>query len=412
MSRRAPSVLIVDDDAPFGRLVATVAASSGFLPRVVGTVDEAWRALDPEPTLILLDLNLPGADGLAALRELAGRRCRSSVHVLSGSDARLLRSAAQLGLQLGLSMGEPLAKPVSIAALRALFAATAARAADAGRAAPTHPAPAPGAPPSLDELRLALDRDELFLVYQPILELATLAPVGAEALVRWRHPQRGVVPPALFVPLAENSGLIVEMTERIFAMALATAGRADYAWGGRPLALSVNVATDALVTGDPVGQLSALLATHGVAPVRLVAEITESALRVDRSSVLEVLSRLRLRGIELSIDDFGTGSSSLERLDQLPCTELKIERAFVADVLRRSEAEAIVRSTIELADRLGLRTVAEGIEDPPTLRWLRAAGCRMGQGYLFTPGLEPPALVDWLAGWETRRRALLDDDSR
>jgi EAL domain-containing protein (putative c-di-GMP-specific phosphodiesterase class I) len=128
--------------------------------------------------------------------------------------------------------------------------------------------------------------------------------------------------------------------------------------------------------------------------------------------VLEVLSRLRLRGIELSIDDFGTGTSSLERIDQLPCTELKVERTFVADVLRRAQAETIVRSTLELGRRLGLRTVAEGIEDVATLRWLREVGCDMGQGFLFTRGLEQPDLLAWLGGWEVRRSELLADEPR
>ena len=123
--------------------------------------------------------------------------------------------------------------------------------------------------------------------------------------------------------------------------------------------------------------------------------------------MLEVLSRLRLRGIELSIDDFGTGTSSLERVDQLPCTELKIERAFIADVLRRPEAEAIVRSTLDLARRLDLRVVAEGIENVQTLSWLRAAGCPTGQGFLFARGMEANDLLRWLAEWGELRATLL-----
>jgi EAL domain-containing protein (putative c-di-GMP-specific phosphodiesterase class I)/CheY-like chemotaxis protein len=398
------AALIIDDDLSFGRFVASVAERSGFRPRLAAGVEEAWSAMTPDPDLILLDLNMPGVDGLEALRELATRRSNARIHVLSGTDARLLRSAAQLGRELGLRMGEPLAKPITVEALLAVFAA-------AARAEPRTPAQPVLEPPTVDELRLALARDELFLVFQPILELATLAPRGVEALVRWRHPTRGVVPPALFVPLAERGGLILEMTDWIFDRALAIAGRGELAWQGRPLSLSINIATGALAEGDLVARVAGLLATHAVEPKRLVLEITESAMLADRARVLEVLSRFRLRGIELSIDDFGTGTSSLERIDQLPCTELKVERSFVAEVLRRPGAESIVRSTLELARRLGLRTVAEGIEDVPTLSWLRQAGCESGQGFLFTRGLEPAELVGWLAGWDERRRELLPADA-
>ena len=402
MTPRDHTVLIVDDDPQFGRLVASVAEQCGYRAHVVASVREAWNLIEPEPTLLLLDLNMPGADGLEMLRELAFRRCGAQIAVLSGSDPKVLRSAFQIGCELGLRMCEPLAKPIPLARLRAALAAAATAAASAK---PEGDAARPQV--TVDELRLALSRSELFVVYQPILDLETLAPVGAEALVRWRHPTLGVVPPGRFVPLAESSGLVVEMTEQIFFHALEFCGRPDYAWEGKPLSISVNLATAALVERDLVGLISSLLSSSGVPPGRLIVEVTETAMRADRTNVLEVLSRLRLRGIELSIDDFGTGTSSLERLDQLPCTELKIERAFVADVLHRPEAAAIVRSTIELGRRLDLRVVGEGIEDVRTLQWLRAAGCETGQGFLFSRGVEAGEHLRWLADWKEQRAALL-----
>ena len=404
----APSVLIVDDDPQFGKLVASVAQRCGFSPRLAAGAREAWQALEPPPTLILLDLNMPDSDGLEVLRELAGRRCTSQIRLFSGYDPRILRSAVQMGRDLGLRMGEPLSKPIPMALLREVFDEAARSAEIAAAAAPPAVRTAPEPTLTAEDLRLALERDELFLVFQPILDLATLSPLGAEALVRWRHPVHGIVPPLRFVPLAESSGLIVEMTERIFGHALEILGHAEYRWDDRPLAISVNVATAALVERDLAGLLTYLLTAHGVPAGRLVVEVTESAMHADRSSVLEVLSRLRLRGIGLSIDDFGTGTSSLERVDQFPCTELKIERAFIADVLRRPEAEAIVRSTIELARRLDLRVVAEGIENLETLRWLRGAGCATGQGFLFSRGLEAPDFLRWLGEWNERRIPLLE----
>lgn len=394
-------VLVVDDDQQFGRLVASVATSAGYQAHVVLDAREAWGLMEPEPTLVLLDLNMPGVDGLEMLRELAFRRCRARIVVSSGSDAKIQRSAVQIGRELGLSMGEPLAKPIPLALLRAVLAEAAAAPAPMEKSAATLPRV------TVDELRLALGRGELFVVYQPIIDLRTLEPIGTEALVRWRHPSLGIVPPIQFVPLAESSGLVVEMTEQIFFHALEFCSRADYAWAGRPLSISVNLATAALIERDLAGLLSSLLAASGVPPSRLIVEVTETAMRADRTSVLEVLSRLRLRGIELSIDDFGTGTSSLERVDQLPCTELKIERAFVGDVLLRPEAEAIVRSTLDLARRLDLRVVAEGIETVEILRWLREAGCATGQGFLFARGMEADDLVRWLGDWDRSRVALL-----
>ncbi len=339
MNPAGPSVLIVDDDAQLGRLVATVAEKCGFAARVALSAREAWLALDPEPTLVLLDLNMPDADGLEVLRELASRRCAAQIRVFSGTDPRILRSAAQLGRDFGLSMGEPLAKPVSVAELRAMFDEL-ARTVAAGAPKPATAQAGLPAPPRVtaDELRQAIRSGELFVVFQPILDLATLSPLGAEALVRWRHPVHGIVPPVHFVPLAESSGLAVEMTERIFALALEFAGRPEYVWE-EALAISVNVAAAALIEFDLAARLAALMPAHGVSPHRLVVEVTETVMSADRTRVLEVLSRLRLRGVELSIDDFGTGTSSLERLDQFPFTELKIERAFIADLLRRPEAE-------------------------------------------------------------------------
>lgn len=398
------SVLIVDDDPHSHRFVATVAGRSGFAVRVAASAAEAWTALEPAPTLILLDLDMPDTDGIEMLRTLAARGVTSEIRILSGSSSDVLRSAARVGRELGLRVGEPIAKTVPLEQLEALFAEVAR---SAGVAIASRPAERPAAPEiSGAELERALYAGEIFVVFQPVLHLDSLDPVGAEALVRWRHPERGIVPPGLFVPLAERTGLVLAMTEQVFAQALAFASRPEYAWEGRPLAISVNLATTALAEGDLLRRLVALLASSGVAPARLVVEVTESAMNADRTRVLELLSRLRLRGVELSIDDFGTGTSSLERLDQFPLNELKIERAFVADLLVRREAEAIVRSTLELAHRLGLRTVGEGIEEAATWRWLRQAGCETGQGFLFSRGLEAADFLAWLAAWPARRREL------
>lgn len=403
---RRTRLLVVDDDPQLATLIAEVARRGGWEVRVADSAERVGA--DPEfvPDLVLVDLQLPGADGIDLLRDLARRAWPAVVHVLSGADPRLLRSASSLAREHGLEVGRPLAKPLAMAELRELLDEARRRAV----ALRTPTASRPRAMPAFDadELRDAIDRDRLFLEYQPIVDLRTLRPAGAEALVRWRHESHGIVPPLAFVPLAESCGLIHPMTARILELALDFVRRDAIHDHVSALTVAVNLAPVVLADRTLPERVGDLLAAASVAPDRLVLEVTESAALAERASFLEVLSRLRLRGVELSIDDFGTGSSSLERLDQLPCSELKIERAFVSEIARRPEAEAIVRSTIELGHRLGLRTVAEGVEDVATLGWLRAAGCDRAQGYLFSRSLEPEPFEAWLAAWTDRAAKLLE----
>jgi EAL domain-containing protein (putative c-di-GMP-specific phosphodiesterase class I) len=393
-----PRLLVIDDDEQFARFVAHVARGAGWEVRIAAAASEIWLAGAAEPDVVFLDLNLPDSDGLALLREFAARGARASIHVFSGADPRILRAATQLARDLALRVGEPLGKPIGVADLRRVLAA-----ARADQPEPAAPAASAAPTPTAEELRAGMGRGELFAVFQPILDLATLEPHGAEALLRWRHPRSGLVSPGLFVPLAEENGLAGELTDVVVDHALRFAQRRRIGECERPLSVSVNLAPMVLSDRNLPERFGGQLGASGVAPQRIVVEVTESAATADRVNVLEVLGRLSLRGVELSIDDFGTGSSSFERLDRLPCAELKIERAFVSQIFDRPEAAAIVRSTIDLAHRLGLRTVAEGIEDERALGWLRAAGCDLGQGFLFSRGLEPEEFERWLDGWPARR---------
>ncbi|WP_328478881.1 bifunctional diguanylate cyclase/phosphodiesterase [Actinoplanes sp. NBC_00393] len=231
------------------------------------------------------------------------------------------------------------------------------------------------------ELRHALERDELVLYYQPKVDLPAGEIRGVEALVRWQHPQRGLLPPGEFLPAAEHSGLIVPLTEWVLRRALAD--QADWTAAGRDWALSVNVSARNLeMAGFPESVRDALAAT-GTPPHRLILEITETALAADTGSVVRAVMQLGELGVGISVDDFGTGYTSLAHLRGLPITEIKIDRAFVSDVERDPQSQAIVRSVIELAHGLGSRATAEGVETDEISRWLAAAGCDEAQGYLF-----------------------------
>jgi diguanylate cyclase (GGDEF)-like protein len=231
------------------------------------------------------------------------------------------------------------------------------------------------------ELRHALERDELVLHYQPKVALPGGEICGVEALVRWQHPQRGLLPPGEFLPAAEHSGLIGPLTEWVLRRALAD--QAAWTAAGQLWTLSVNVSARNLeVLGFPA-LVEGLLADGGTPPHRLILEVTETALAGDTDEVVRAITELGRYGIGISVDDFGTGYTSLSHLRGLPITEIKIDRAFVSDVDRDPQSQAIVRSVIELAHGLGSRATAEGVETTEVRDWLATAGCDEAQGYLF-----------------------------
>ena len=230
------------------------------------------------------------------------------------------------------------------------------------------------------DLSRALAEGELLLHYQPKCDLAGRV-LGVEALVRWQHPQRGLVPPMEFIPVAERTGLVHPLTEQVLDLALAQA-RA-WADAGLVVPVAVNISTRSLLQPGFAEQVLTALGIHGVPAERLGLEITETTIMEDPETALEVLCRLAAAGVRLSIDDFGTGYSSLAYLKRLPVHELKIDRTFVAALTSSDRDRVIVDSTIALGNRLGLEVVAEGVEDVETLAELDRLGCRVAQGYLL-----------------------------
>ena len=233
------------------------------------------------------------------------------------------------------------------------------------------------------DLRRALTRNEFVLHFQPIVRLDSGAVVGVEALVRWEHPERGMVPPIEFIPLAEETGLIVELGRWVLDQACREVGAWPPGPDGEPLRLSVNLSTRQLRDQALVQHVSSILDTTGFPPERLVLEITESATVEGESRAIDQLHKLRELGLRLAVDDFGTGYSSLAYLARLPVDVLKIDRAFVHALGAGTAEGALVEVICRLARQWNLDVVAEGIEDTGELGKLRAAGCIVGQGYLF-----------------------------
>jgi EAL domain-containing protein (putative c-di-GMP-specific phosphodiesterase class I) len=266
------------------------------------------------------------------------------------------------------------------------------------RASATFVPPHPYAPA---ELERALAAGELVNHYQPKVALATGELVGVEVLVRWQHPTAGLVFPDEFIATTEEHGLIDELTRAVLAAAL----RQGRLWhdAGLDLQLAVNVSMDNLAALDFPDVVARLAGEAGVALSRVVLEVTESRLMKDLRAPLDILTRLRLKRIGLSIDDFGTGHSSLAQLRDIPFDELKLDRSFVNGASGDPALRAIVEATLQMARQLGMKSVAEGVEEPADWELLRTLGCDVAQGYLIArpmPGSELPA---WWQAWQPRR---------
>jgi diguanylate cyclase (GGDEF)-like protein len=246
------------------------------------------------------------------------------------------------------------------------------------------------------DLRQALEQGELRLHFQPIVQLESGQLTEVEALVRWEHPKLGLVPPGRFIPVAEETGLIVPLG----AWVLQEACRQGQAWQGQrpgdpPLVVSVNLSARQLQQADLVDMTARILEETGFDPARLKLEITESVMMLDAESTIGKLHQLKALGVHLAVDDFGTGYSSMAYLSSLPIDTLKIDRSFVSRLGQQTEAEAIVRAIISLAKTLNLQVTSEGIETPEQLAHLQALGCERGQGYYFARPLTGDAVAAW-----------------
>jgi diguanylate cyclase (GGDEF)-like protein len=257
------------------------------------------------------------------------------------------------------------------------------------------------------DLRRALERSEFFVLYQPIIDLATGRRTGVEALVRWRHPQRGLVGPNEFIPLAEETGLILPLGRLVLEQACRRGAR-WHQLHGRELTINVNLSIRQLQDPGFVSEVSEILAVTELRPHCLTLEITESLLMEDTQAAVEKLTELKRLGVRVAIDDFGTGYSSLSYLEQLPIDILKIPKPFVDGILKTTEESALAKAIIQLAKALRLETIAEGIEQPQQWDKLRELSCDLGQGYLFSKPVDADD-IDALLAREGRTNELEPD---
>jgi len=252
------------------------------------------------------------------------------------------------------------------------------------------------------DLQSALAGEEFFLVYQPTFNLQTMTPTGVEALIRWRRPGRGVMQPEEFIPLLEESKLIVDVGAWVLREACAQAAR--WQQQGRPLGLSVNVSQLQLDTDELIDDVNVALATSGLMPEALTLEITETTLMSNVEETARRLGELKDLGVKIAVDDFGTGYSSLSHLRQFPVDVLKIDRSFVSQLAEGGENEILLHTLVQLGKALEIETTAEGIERPQDLSLIRDKECDNGQGFLFTRPLSAQDADSFFSQWSPSRR--------
>ncbi|WP_022978911.1 EAL domain-containing protein [Ideonella sp. B508-1] len=395
-----PSVLVVDDSLVQRQHAAMLCRELGMdLVYEASDGREALALLSMlvlPPSLLIVDLEMPGMDGFEFLEELHRLQVFLPVLIASSREQMLMNSANTLGKELGLPMVATLAKPLCLTQLRE--ALTNRLPQQAGRA---RPAPLPLTAGDLDT---ALREHALKVHYQPKVDMHTGLLRGVEALARWTHPVLGPIPPDQFIPLAEQSDLIEPLTLSVLDQALAQT--AAWQTRGLNLSLAINLSPRLLESPTLVEHFSAQVAQHGLDPHQLMIEITEGSLAKRLDVALNRLARLRLRGFGLSIDDYGTGFSSMQQLARIPFTELKIDRSFVSEATQRPHLQVILRSALEMAHQLGLVSVAEGIETLQDWRLLQTLGCQIGQGWLIAKAMPGDDLHPWLRG-HRQRLALL-----
>jgi len=381
-------LLVMDDDADVGAFFGQVGEDLGFEVRVMADPEKfAAVVMEFSPTVILLDLQMPGKDGIELLRELASLDRNPKVLIASGLDSRVLTTAQELGTSMGVDVAGAFCKPIALDELEVLLVRLKSQTKII----------------TVNHLRQAIEQGQLVVHYLPKATLKSPGRwivEGAEALVRWEHPEYGLLYPKDFIGLAEESGLIVEVTDFVFRAAMEQAR----VWFAKGLYMELGVNLSAQFLGD-LGfpdRLLTLIRENNLDPSMLTLELTETAAMNDPAVALDILARLRVKNINVCLDDFGTGASSLTHLYRMPFSEVKLDNQFTNDMRLREDARALVEGLIYLAHKLKMRACAEGVEDEGTLEMLEAMNCDKVQGHLIGAAVRAKDLEAIVERWNTR----------
>lgn len=398
-AKAAIRILILDDEPFMLKLIGHMLAGLGY--DYVTSYDSGRAALetfDNPPDLILLDLNMPEMDGIEFMRHLVERYYAGYLILVSGEDERMLQTAAKLAQAHKLPTLGHLCKPFKPGDLSALL--------QKWRPPRQRESVTTRKVYDVEAVRSAIAHGELILYYQPQVNLATGKVEGVESLVRWCHPEDGMVFPDQFIGVAEEYGLINDLTRCVAGIAFAQ----TRAWQNESvfLRVAINVSMDNLDALAFADEVTAAAATAGISPNDIVLEVTESRLMKNLSAALEILTRLRLKRFGLSIDDFGTGHSTLTQLSNIPFNELKVDRGFVHGMANNKTLCAIFDTSLDLAQKLDMKTVAEGVENQADWDFLRDTGCDLAQGYFIAKPMPASEIPIWVNAWTANFNQLIE----
>lgn len=381
-------LLVMDDDPDVGTFFGQVGEDLGFDVKVLTDPMQFSETVGAfSPTVILLDLQMPGRDGIELLRELSGLGRNPKVLIASGLDSRVLTTASELGISMGVDIAGSFCKPIALDELEVLLVRLKSQ---KKVITATH-------------LRQAIDQGQLVVHYLPKATFKSPGRwiiEGAEALVRWEHPEYGLLYPKEFIGLAEETGLITEVTDFVFRASMEQAR----VWFANGLYMELGVNLSAQFLGDLMfpDRLLTLIRENNLDPSMITLELTETAAMADPAVTLDILARLRVKNINLCLDDFGTGASSLTHLYRMPFSEIKLDNQFTNDMRLREDARAMVEGLVYLAHKLKMRACAEGVEDGGTLQMLEAMHCDKVQGHFIGAAVRAKDLEASVERWNSQ----------
>jgi EAL domain-containing protein (putative c-di-GMP-specific phosphodiesterase class I)/CheY-like chemotaxis protein len=383
-----PRLIVIDDEPDLASFICDVAVQVGFDVEQFNNAELFMDQYNKRADVIVLDLMMPGVDGVEVIRFLSGIECNALLILISGFDSGVLHSAQKLALEQGLNVAGCLNKPFRHVELHQLL--------NELSIAPKNIAHDVNIePPSVDELRQAFANDELLVYYQPKVGLNGTRITAVEALVRWQHPKHGLLDSDLFISTAEQHGLIDDLTWFVLDRAMAQCR--SWCDQGITMQVAVNMSADTLKELDLPEKMGNLVQKYGLEPSQLFLEVTETTLMQELTKSLDILTRLRMKGFHLSIDDFGTGYSSLVQLHRAPFSEIKIDRSFIMEMGNDPEAATIVETIILLGHKLNMNVVAEGVETDSSREVLVRLACDQAQGYLFARPMPGNEISSWFS---------------
>jgi EAL domain-containing protein (putative c-di-GMP-specific phosphodiesterase class I) len=373
-----------------GRRVLEICGAQDVIEAANGT--EAIAIIDgkgPKIDILVSDLNMPGMDGLEFMRHIGLRQSECSVILASGMDASIIRAAEMMAKSYGVRIIGIAEKPLSESKLRPLILKHFGQ-----RLIPPR-TPAKAMP--LDAIKIGIARNQFEPFFQPKVNMHNCKLAGVEALMRWRHPELGLIPPGAFIPVMEANDLISDVTFMLMEHSLS----AVRGWmkKGVNTPVAINLSVESLRDTTLPDRLFSMVSEAGLGPDSLVIEVTETVAMTDLGHCLETLARLRMKGFGLSIDDYGTGFSSMQQLTRVPFSELKIDQTFVTGSAKEDILQALLGTSVTMAKKLNLKSVAEGVETESDWQSVARLGCDVAQGYFIGRPMPRDDVPMWYEDW-------------